>query len=346
MMMAMNLAPDVVSELIRCALCHDQCACACPLVQVSRRTLAYPSRLAQVALAAVHGEIPLEALDNSLSFCVDCGLCLMWCVHAGKDPGPPDIAGNLRTARSALGLVTEPFIAETAALMQQLDRLTPRDGPTTCFVAGQREESLASARLLNRLGLPWTAEAPFPIAEWQDAGCNRLIKVKLAALRESLNSKRIIKVLVASPRDERFLREGLDMDVDYIGSFLADRLRALPRRSGTGRIAFYPSAYLLRRSDGSARLDRWLSETFGRRYIPLQSDAKTTLMPAAAEGPGSGISEHYLIELAQRAWERIASFQPDVVLTTDPYTRAALRRAGDLHTRIVDLLIYLGETQD
>ncbi len=359
-MVSQVLEPETVSELFRCALCHDQCAFACPLVRVSRSTLAYPSRLAQVALAASRGEIPPEALGDSLDFCIDCGLCQEWCVYSGNDPGPPDISANLATTRHALGLIRQYTAGDRSIPMD----LVTSDNPDYMLVvgsellAGSPDSVAAAARLLTRAGARFRPVVTPSLASMQSAGHWEELETELAALQTAATAAQCDSLVCTSPRDTLLLRSRFP-SVEYAGDVIAERWSDPPPRQVVGPLFLYPSSSLLRKL-GVGRLDRFLQVVFGEAYLPLPPDAKSMLLPAAAEFPTPGISEEYLEGLASEVWNRIyrdraspprrsrdatpaeeAQDSLCTILTTDPYTRARLESAARGRADIVDLFCCL-----
>jgi hypothetical protein len=103
-----------IASLLPLALGHDQEASACPWVQLTHRTSAYPSRIAQAALLIANGTAPITPdLIDQLYLYDDLG---PWHAHSIL-PGPPDLPRALWQIRSTLvaaNAVPEVLLLATA----------------------------------------------------------------------------------------------------------------------------------------------------------------------------------------------------------------------------------------
>ena len=365
--MTIDLHADLRDELMPLALGHDQEASACPWVQLTRRTTAYPSRIAQAALLLDGGGVkPTPDLVDQLYRCDDCGRCR---AHAIL-PGPPDLPRALWQVRSALvaaGAVPElgPFalaLRENGSIYGDLRAATERLGPggdgagvlfvpgaatlfyepdsaaaaldavrATCGGADLRPEAIDSGHVASELGLGGEAEA---------------IRDRLRHLVAGGGYRRVV---AGTPKQAFGLREalaGLPAEVCYAGSLVA-RAGGLPSAPGVGSydsIVFHPSETLIHRLDEFEEIDRWLTTWVGEAYAP-EPDARLAAWPAAIERPAIRVPVSLTRALAEGRMAQLLELANGksgrrLILTCDPYSLRALRGAAPPTVDVMDLLVF------
>jgi len=95
-----SLPSDLQTISTQCSLCHDQCVSACPVVEMTHRQIAYPSRLATLAWELDRGNLAADAETmRAMLHCVHCNACTDACVYVDT---PVDVTPLVRHARRIL----------------------------------------------------------------------------------------------------------------------------------------------------------------------------------------------------------------------------------------------------
>ena len=351
------------------ALGHDQEASACPWAQLTHRTTAYPSRVAQAALLVAAGAVsPSSDLVDQLYRCDDCGLCRARSIL----PDPPDLSRALWDVRAgfvAAKAVPEvtPFAAALndrctiyGNLLPAFERLGPGDagasilfvpGAATLFfdfdaaVAALRAVRFVSGSVDLRFDALDSGQTPRELGLREEAARFR------ERLRELVRGAGYRLIVAGTPKETFGLREalaGLPAEVCYAGSLVARSgcLSASSRGSigAYDSIVLHPSEMLLHRLDGFDEIDRWLSVWLGDTYC-REPAAKLTAWPAAIERPAIRVPISLTRALAETRMTQLQQVGPamtgnQLVLTSDPYSLRALRDVAPPNTDVMDLLDY------
>ena len=98
--MMKTLSTNLQDIVTKCSLCHDQCVSACPVVEMTGRQIAYPSRLASLAWELERGNLAADPETmRAMLHCIHCNACTSNCVYIDD---PVDITPLVRYARQTL----------------------------------------------------------------------------------------------------------------------------------------------------------------------------------------------------------------------------------------------------
>ena len=358
------------------ALGHDQEASACPWVRLTRRTAAYPSRVAQAALLLAGGAVsPSPDLVDQLYRCDDCGRCrahsilpgppdlprALWQVRAGLVDGEGGIRGGRRSRRRSAN--TAPSTATCGPRSSASVRATPerassssrvRRRSSTMSGCGEGGASGGALRMLaastsgSTRSTPAISRGSSGCAKRQrrsGSGCASSLARPATAWwlpehrkRRSASAKRwlVLPVEVALRRERRCW---LWPAAEETGG------RRLARYDS---VVFHPSETLLHRLDGFDEIDRWLAAWLGDAYRP-EPDAKLAAWPAAIERPAIRVPAALTRALAERRMAQWRSCLQGrqrhcpasrLILTCDPFSLRALRDVAPPDVAVMDLLDF------
>jgi hypothetical protein len=357
-----------VAALWPLALGHDQEASACPWANLTRRTTDYPSRRAQLALAVASGLAATSAdVVEALYRCDDCGLCQAWSVL----PEAPDLAGSLWPVRAMLaaqGAVPELNALREALrehghiygdLTQQWVSLLPSDAAAdTLFVPDgavlAHHPEAARAAFAVAVGLAGPVALDRRLADsgqvLLELGLAREAAEAQAVVREHVAGSKLRRVLAGTPKEAAALASILDSlpcEVAYAGTALAqavmrERLAGPARLADGRRTVLHASSALLRDEGGHAVLEDWLAGWLGGSFR-REPDARRYAWPAAVERPAIGLNPALARRLAAGRMEQLMRFQPELILTCDPYSYRALQAAAPPGVEVQDLLVFAGQ---
>jgi hypothetical protein len=362
------MTADLGAELLPLALGHDQEATACPWAQLTRRTAAYPSRIAQTALLLDGGAIEATPdIVDQLYRCDDCGRCRAHSIL----PGPPDLPRALWQIRSALvaaGDVPEvrPFAAALRAhgtiygdLRPAFDRLGPADADASVlFVPGaatlHHEADAAHAVLRAVRSACGAVDLQIDAIDSGHVARELGLGDEAAEIRERLRefvaAGKYRLVAAGTPKEASGLREalaGLDVEIVYAGNLVA-RAGHLPETTGVDStfdsVVFHPSETLIHRLDGFDEIDRWLAAWLGNRYVP-EPEARLRAWPAAIERPAIRVPSGLTRVLAEARMEQLLNLGNQspgrrLILTCDPDSARALREVASPGVSVKDLLAF------
>jgi hypothetical protein len=363
------LDADHFEKLMPLALGHDQEASACPWVSLTRRTSAYPSRVAQAALLLAGGAMPPSAdLVDQLYRCDDCGRCRA----QSNLPDPPDLPRTLWEVRA--GLVAAKVVSEVAPLVAALsahgtiygnlrpafEHLGPGDaGADILFVPGAamlfHDVDASTAALRAARSVSCRVDVRFDAVDSghtaRELGLREEAAQIRVRLRELVGTAGYRLVVGGTPKEAFGVAEaltGLAVEVCYAGSFVARSGRSPTRPNGDigayDSVIFHPSETLLYRLDGFDEIDRWLAGWLGDAYRP-ELDAKVSAWPAAIERPAIRVSTSLTMALAEARMAQLLKVSNGtagrrLILTCDSYSLRALRDVASPDVAVMDLLDF------
>lgn len=349
--------------LEQCTFCHDQCVFACPVVDVSRRTTHYPSRLLQLVWLISRGQVAAdEESVRALYQCIGCGRCATWCVYTES---PSDVAGCLRAARAdavAVG-VRIPEVAQFEARVRRdgtpwgpLSRLYSAVPEPPCrleesealfyigpaLLALAPEGAAALYRILSRLtGVTWARPEPYIGLELAEAGLDTLAAEAYAAALDFLRGSGARRIVFASPRDRLGLAapgrrwQELEATLTTGAAYFAEALERgiltvrpdAARDDRPRRVAFHDD-WAGARGLGELDAARVLLRALFRERLVELHDHGANAYPAGAEGPAIGIDPGTGRAMALARLEQAREAGVELIVTVDPYAFAALRQAA------------------
>ena len=363
------LDSDLRGELMPLALGHDQEAYACPWARLTRRTSAYPSRVAQSALLLAAGAVqPSSDVVDQLYRCDDCGRCRA----QSNLPGPPDLPRTLWEVRA--GLVMTEVVSEVASfaaalsahgtiygnLRSAFERLGPSDAEADIlFVPGAAtlfhdiDATMAALRAVRSVS--GSVDVRFDAIDSgqmaRELGLRKGAAEIRECLRELVGAAGYRQVVGGTPKEAFGLTEalaGLAVEVCYAGNAVA-RSGQLPTRPTDGigaydSVVFHPSATLLYRLNSFDEIDRWLAVWLGDVYRP-ESDAKFSAWPAAIERPAIRVPTTLTRALADMRMAQLLNVGDvtagrRLILTCDSYSLRALRDVAAPDVAVIDLLDF------
>lgn len=357
---------ETFASLLALALGHDQEAAACPWVQLTARTSEYPSRKAQAIVALSRGELAVTPdLVDLLYRCDDCGICRAWSTL----PSPPDLPRAQWAARAALvelGAVpeVEPLRANLRAHGNLHGDLTAAQASlgtgdaeaSALFVPGaavlaHQPEAAAAALNAARSSLGRVAVMTGLLDSGQsliELGLEQEAREAQAKVRRQVEEAGHRLVIAGTPKEAWALGEvlaGSGVEVAYVGSLLAkaalDGRVRLREDAGLGlRAVLHPSEALLHRLPDWDRLERWMDAWLGQGGRVCEPDPRRSVWPAALERPAIRLPESLRRGLARRRLETLMKLEPAVILTCDPFSRAALREVAPPTVEVVDLIEF------
>ena len=363
------LDADLREELMPLALGHDQEASACPWASLTRRTAAYPSRVAQAALLLAGGAAsPSPDLVDQLYRCDDCGRCRAHSIL----PDPPDLPRTLWEMRA--DLVTAKVVSEVAPFAAALrahgtiygdlrptfERLGPSDaGASILFVPGAAtlfhdfDAAAAALRALRSVsrGVDLRFDAIDSGHTARELGLREEAAEIRERLRELVGAADYQLVVAGTPKEAFGLCEalaGLGAEVCYAASFIARSGRPSKMPAGVfgayESVVFHPSETLLHRLDGFDEIDHWLAAWIGDAYRP-EPDAKLSAWPAAIERPAIRVPAALTRALAETRMAQLlrvsnGSAGRRLVLTCDPFSLRALRDVAPPEVAVRDVLDF------
>ncbi|MGH2562583.1 MAG: hypothetical protein ACRDJH_26280 [Thermomicrobiales bacterium] len=364
--MTVDLRADLQAELMPLALGHDQEASACPWVQLTRRTAAYPSRIAQAALLLASGAVsPTPGLVDQIYRCDDCGRCR---AHALL-PGPPDLPRALWRVRSSLvAAAAVPELLPLAAALREhgsiygdirvaFGRLGAGDaGAGVLFVPGAAtlfyEPDSAVAALEAVRSVCGRADLSSDAMDSGHVARELGLTDEASAIGERVR-RRVAEagyrlVVTGTPKETFGLREtlaGLPTEVRYAGGLVAGA-GGVPEApaAGADAVVFHPSETLLHRLDEFDAIDRWLSAWLGGTYA-READPARDALPAAIERPAIRVPASLARALAAARMAQLqkiggASSGRRLILTCDPFSARALREVAPPGIEVMDLLLF------
>ena len=367
---------DHRETLMPLALGHDQEASACPWARLTRRTAAYPSRVAQAALLLAGGVVsPSSDLIDQLFRCDDCGRCRAHSILSD----PPDLPRTLWEVRA--GLVTEKMVPEVAPFAAALrdhgtiygnlrpafERLGPGDiGARVLFVPGAAtlfydfDAATVALRVLRSVsgGVDLRFDAIDSGHTPRELGMREEAAQIRDRLRELVGAAGYRLVVAGTPKEAFGLREALvrlPVEVCYAGN-LAARSGPPPKRPAGGvgayeSVVFHPSETLVHRLDAFDEIDHWLAVWLGDAYRP-EPDAKLSAWPAAIERPAIRVPTSLTRALAGTRMTQLpkvgnGAAGKRLILTCDPFSLRALRAVALPDVAVVDLLSFaFGQGED
>jgi hypothetical protein len=288
------------------------------------------------------------------------------CQAASILPQPPDLARELWRVRAWLvkqGAVPEldelrVQAAQHGHLYGDLSAAWAALGPgdqaaATVFVpdgavlAHDPEAACAALKLARRVAGPVALSPHVP-----DSG--RVLR-ELGLAAEADKAQALIgqyfseaaprQVLAGTPGAAAGLAELFDgLRVQYVASALAQgalegRINLRPLAGAGRRIVLHPSAALLYSQPDYELVTRWLAHWLGASFCP-EPDAPRRAWPAAVERPAIGLSSDLARRLAQHRLEQLLALGANLILTTDPFSLQALRKASSGAVEVHDLLSF------
>jgi len=357
---------EALAGILPLALGHDQEASACPWVELTHRTSAYPSRTAQAALAVANGALPVTPdLVDLLYRCDDCGRCR---AHALL-PGPPDLPRALWRVRSSLvAAAAVPELLPLAAALREHGTIygdlraafaslgNGDAGAGVLFVPGAAtlhyEPDSAVAALEAVRSVCGHADLSSDAMDSGHVAHELGLTDEASAIRHRVRH-RVAEagyrlVVAGTPKEAFGLREtlaGLPAEVRYAGGLVtgADGVPETPDAEADA-VVFHPSETLLHRLDEFGAIDRWLGAWLDGAYAREAVPARDAL-PAAIERPATRVPASLARALAEARMAQLLKIgngksRRRLILTCDPYSLRALRDVAPPGVDVIDLLVF------
>ncbi|MEA4906013.1 MAG: (Fe-S)-binding protein [Anaerolineaceae bacterium] len=350
-----------------CAVCHDQCVSACPVVEATHRMSAYPSRLAMLALEVHRQGLPVDAdLSRALLDCIDCGACLEGCLYVDR---PNDVTPVVRWARQASAQYTPsglqawsqrvqatgspyPGVSEQlAALKSALPSGEHSSPPLLLYVDAATLHyapamALAALQLLQSAGKlnVVLADAVYPGGEWYQYGQQDDFVAAARRLAGELAAIQPAKVVALNPYSAYLLREvypaqagvRLEAPVLTLAEALVDAIHGLPG-AAPRKVFLVQSAcesYRMGGGAGQALLEKAGAQVSGKRdELPFREISYP-------DGEVFGLEPDPRLWIQKRILGAFQRSGAEVLVTTSPMALPALRAAAPGHP-VMDLATYL-----
>lgn len=348
-----------------CAVCHDQCVSACPVVEATRRMSAYPSRLAMLALELNRGGLsPSADLARSLQDCISCGACLEGCLYVDQ---PNDVTPVVRWARQATSRWTAPGLnawvdkvrstgspyEDTRERLAALEAELPGsqtgelvllyvDAATLHYAP---EMAVASIRLLRQLGYQnlRLAEEVYPGGELREQGWPADFAAVAKKVAGEVKQVKPVRIITVHPNSAYLLRKvypaeaGIRLDAPVFA--LPEVLEAHSNQlAPPGDLAVYliQSAVESYRMGGGA--GRKLLEALGVRVFGQRADLPYREM-TYPDGEIFGIEPDPRDLIRERIVNAFHRSGASKIVTSSPEAFAGLHAAHS-DIEVIDLATY------